>query len=63
MKKLNKNFHEQKKTVEAMTGSCKYYGCDCAAGSCACSDQSTNSHKTWEREWTNYENGFKAADF
>lgn len=62
MKKLNKNFHEQKKTVEAMTGVCSAYGCDCAAGDCACSDQSTISYRNWDREWDNYRNGFKLAE-
>lgn len=62
MKKLKKNFHEQSRTVESMSGTC-LFGCDCAAGNCACSDQSTNSYNTWDREWDNYRNGFKEADF
>lgn len=62
MKKLNKNFRGQNKTVEAMSGTC-INGCDCAAGDCACRDQSDHSYDTWDNQWTNYRNGFKIADF
>ena len=62
MKKLNKNFYEQKSTVEAMTGSCKYYGCDCAAGDCVCGEPTKESYTTWNNQWTNYFRGFERAD-
>lgn len=62
MKKLKKNFHEQSRTVEAMSGTC-LNGCDCAAGICACSDQSTISYNNWKTEWNNYTKGYERADF
>lgn len=63
MKKLNKNFYNQKGTVEAMTGSCSYYGCDCAAGDCVCNNPLKNSYDTWKFNWDNYTKGFQRADF
>lgn len=64
MRKLNKNFHEQKRTVEAMQGSCSAYGsCACGPVQCACSDQSTKSYSNYENERVNYTNGYKRAAF
>lgn len=64
MRKLNKNFHEQKRTVEAMQGACSAYGsCACGPVQCACSDQSTNSYNTYTREANNYAAAFKRAQF
>ena len=62
MKKLNKNFHEQKNTVEAMNGSCSAYGCACPAGTCVCSNNSTN-YTTFQRWWNDYRDGFRDAAY
>lgn len=62
MKKLNKNFHEEKKTVEAMNGSCSAYGCACPAVTCVCSNSNTD-YSTFNMEWNKYTRGFKQAAF
>lgn len=64
MKKLNKNFHEQTRTVEAMRGTCSYYGaCSCASVSCPCSDYTTNNYRTYQNLYDNHTFSFKQASF
>lgn len=62
MKKLNKNLHEQKRTVEAMQGGCGPYGCTCGPVECACSDYTTNNYSTYTTQGKYYAAGFKQAD-
>ncbi len=60
MKKLNKNFYEQRKTVEAMLGLCANNKCACDYPyDCFCKNQDVN-HNSFMREYQNTFNAFNA---
>ena len=50
MKKLNKNFYEQQKTVEAMTGICANNTCVCNLDPCDCTAMGKPAY-TVQMDW------------
>ena len=67
MKRLNKNFSENRKTVEAMINACggQPSGCMCDKMiDCACGiEQHTLQAKQYQKLYTNYFAGFSGASF
>jgi hypothetical protein len=61
MKKLNKNFYEQRKTVEAMLGLCANNKCACDYPyDCFCSSSRASHHDNYMQEYRNTTNAFNA---
>lgn len=56
MRKLNKNFKDQKRTVQAMQGACKGYTgqCSCTTVDCVCPSYDTNKRNSTSSTQSRY---------
>lgn len=66
MRKLNKNFKDQKRTVQAMQGACKGWtgSCSCTRVDCSCMPTDTNErNSTSNTQYSYYRNSFAGSAF
>lgn len=66
MRKLNKNFKDQKRTVQAMQGACKGYTgqCSCTRVDCVCSSVDVKQRNNISNnQYNHYLNSFLGSAF
>lgn len=66
MRKLNKNFKDQKRTVQAMQGACKGWtgSCSCTRVDCSCSPTDVQQrNKVSDKQYGYYFDSFSGSAF